>query len=173
MQFPEQVLDIVREETEANGSDIAQAAKNAVVRVSTLPDYKAIVENLIYQAIRDLVYDTRHALNVRMKRESGYYDSRTMKVNSGSAEGVQEACRSVYSYYVGGTMLGDITGEQLEGLASHEDEIAKGHEFNARLLRWLSDQGVTGVKKVREVVPEKKLQLNFRRIWSQVQKGAA
>lgn len=168
--FPKEVLQIVDEETAANASDIEAATQAAEERMKALPGYKALINSLVRKAIRGLVYAARHKTNVQLKRDVGYYDR--VPTVAAANQAVGQVYSSVYDYRIGGTILGELTGSQLEPLARKEEEQAAGHRFNCELMRWLRSQGVTHDKKVKDVVPEVRLRANFNRILKEVKEAA-
>lgn len=163
-KVPENVLPLVEAAVKANPTDIEKAAHDAAKKIKKLPEFPEIMAQLFQNAVREIVYDVRHAMNVRTKRQAGYYGQEA-KVNRVS-DGVLRSYESVYSYYIGGTVLGDIKGEALRGIAENERAIAVGHTFNAKLCEWLAEQ-VPEDKAVREVIPEKCLRKEFDRIYKQ------
>ena len=172
MQIPESVKAVVQQACEQHPEDISAAVDTAEQLVHALPEYKSIVRGLIRNCIQELVYDARHVANVATKRNGGYYGG-PGKVMVGKSESVQQVYQSVYAYYIAGTTLGELLGKDIPSVREHERSIANGHLFNVRLLEWLESQGVRGDKKVREVVPEKKLRIHFDRLYKEVQRDDA
>jgi hypothetical protein len=167
----ESILEIVKAAAEHHPGDIPSAVDEAEMAIRDLPDFEALISALLRSAIQELVYDARHALNTRIKRDAGYYGG-PAKVN-GTSDGVQKVYESVYRYCIGSTTLGELKGEDIPEIVEGEKAKAQGHQFNAELLEWLEAQGVKGEKRVREVVPEKKLRKNFDRIYEAVMSSAA
>lgn len=166
VSLPQSVIDIARECAAAHGADIAEATRLAEQRIRALPDFEQIVNTLITAAVRDMVYDARHATNARFKREAGYYGRRG-RVDTAASEVVNRAAKSVYAYCIAGTMLGELQGKDLPDLAEKEELTAKGYTFNAVLLRELA-QKVKGEQKVRDVIPENRLKARFDHLYRQV-----
>lgn len=172
MDLPRHVLQAATDAAAAHPTDPDAATDQALKAVRRMPDFNEFVESLVRRAIQDAVYAARHAHNVRVKRQQGVYGPPPAVLPS-AADDVARAYESVYSYRIGGTVLGDLTGDQLPVVAAAEIERSKGHQFNAALVEWLRSQGVTGDRRVRDVVAEKKLEQNFRRIHKRVFPDAA
>lgn len=159
MNYPDKVLQITAKMAAEYGDDIPAAVAAAVRTVRGLPGYRSMVDTLVQQCIKELIYQARHNANVAARREEGYY-GQPGKV-SGVTTTTEEVHRSLYCYYIGGTMLGLVTGSELPVLAAKEELTASGHLFNARLCRKLATL-VPDDKRVQDVVSEKKLRTLFR-----------
>lgn len=168
MSMPEHVMRLIQESVTKHGSDIAKAIDVAERRIRSLPDYGEIVDSLIHRCVQELVYTARGSLTNRLKNQLGGYDQEA-KVVVGESESVNGVYRSVYTHFIGGTMLGEITGDDIDALMESETAKAKGHQFNAALLKWLQAQGVIGDKRVRDVVPESRLKKQYTRLLRQIQ----
>lgn len=170
MQYPESFLDIIETTVKEYPSDIDRATEEAEKKIRALPEFAGFVDALVRSAVRELVYDQRHIVNVRTKKQAGYYGGQT-KLNR-SANGVLAAYESVYQYHIAGTVLGEILGEDLSDIAANERAIASGHTFNADLCEWLAGLVPEG-KKVHQAITEKKLRKEFNRIYERVHGSAA
>ena len=72
--------------------------------------------------------------------------------------------KSLFDYFVSGTTLGRMTGEQLRATAESEATKAEGHQFNATLCSTLAEIVPEG-KTVRECVKETGLKTIFGGIY--------
>ena len=169
MTMPDWLNKIVQEETEANPSDIPTAADRAYNRIRKHPQYKGLVEELIRNAVRELVYDYRHIINTRIKRDSGYYVQKNGATAAAAVGGAVLAVhRSCYDEFIGGTQLGELTADRAREIIAAEESIAAGHHFNAELLKWALKNGLQGDAKLRDVIPEKKLRTHFDRLKKEI-----
>ena len=159
MQFPKEVMGIVREANTNSPSIIEHATAEALAGVKSLSSYEELVDTLIEHAIHDLVCDDRHSINTRIKHQSGVY-YKTPKTVVGDSDAVMRAEFSVYSYRIAGTSLGEVLGKDLIDIAGIEDNKADGHFFNSLLLRRLSNV-VPQNKKVKNGITQKKLKALF------------
>lgn len=162
-QMPEIVLTIVQEETEANLNNISEATGKAEERIRALPEFNGqIVNSLITDQVRELVYRARHDLATETKRQAGYYGG-PAKINraSPSVNGVYH--RAYLNYCIGGKTLGDILGKELEAIIVGEKERSNGHLFNSELAAWCKAQGVGDEQRVRDKISEKKIKGFFER----------
>jgi len=155
VDMPDNILDIVRQETEANPEDIDKAVSKAFSRVKRLNTYKAFTENLVKQALRSMIQDRRHSSNTALRKAAGQY-GKPAKVKVGESRSVKGVAQSMYNYYIAGTMLGSLLGKDLQGIANNEAATGQGHLINARLLTSLVKL-VPEEKQVRQAVTEKKL----------------
>lgn len=161
MNMPDSILEIAREESEKHAKDIARAVESAEARIKSLPEYKSFVLALVRDAVQHLVYQARHTMNTKIKKDLGEYAG-TQKVEHGSRS-VSEVYESVYNYRINGRILGDIEGDELPEIAKGQREIAKGHTTNALLCEHLAKLVPAGFK-VRQKVSEAKLRQIFTRI---------
>ncbi len=168
MNDPESVLELVQRNVEKFPDDIPAAVSATEKGIRKLPEYKTLEELFLYNYAQNLVYTARHRICTQMKRNVNHY-GKPAKV--GLTEEVEKVYRSIYLYFIGGTILGEIKGNDIPNLAANERAIAAGHTFHAELLEWLGDQGVVGDKRVKDVVPERKLKLNFDRIYRETTGG--
>lgn len=165
MQFPDSFLVVIREKTNRYGSDIAKAVEESEKALRKLPEFESQIEAMVTNAIRDLVYDERHVINVKLKRESGRYNNEsTMK---GLDPSIVKVHQSLYEYFIAGTTLGDLYGKQLSQIADNENAIAEGHQFNAGLCNWLR-KVVPDEKQVKQVVSEKQLRNIFSKVKEEI-----
>jgi hypothetical protein len=153
MEFPEDVLAIVRVAARKHANDIPKAIDQAERDVRRLPGFPGLVNALVRHAVQDLVYDLRSQDAHTLK--NGGDKSGRQKVSMLSPE-VEQLCRSLYDCPMAGTTLGEIRGEELEDAAATERARADGHAINAHLLAGLRELVPHG-KRVRDAVPEAKL----------------
>ncbi len=170
---PDSVLSIIAKATRRNPSDIYKAVEQAYRHVRELPEFDSLVESLVKQALRSLIHDSRHTMNTAMKCERGCYGG-DAKVKAGASESANRLYLELYNYHVAGTVLGELLGGKLEGIADSEEAKANGHGFNAKLLRELNPMVPEGVR-VRDAVKLTKLKLIFERLgkegWPLAQAG--
>lgn len=172
MEFPSELVEVIERVAQQYSGDIPAAVEQAEKEIVKLPCYKQTVTMLVRRAIMELIYGARHKTNVAIKRDTGYYEETAkQKVGLDETGVINRVYKSVYDYCIGAKTLGYLTGKELPELASKERNQASGHLFNAALLDWLQSQGVTGDKKVREVVGERKLRATFDRLYKELQKA--
>lgn len=161
-EFPETMVEIIERAARQHSEDITKGVECAKRDIQSLPEYHQLIDTLVTEAIRELIYDVRHRDNVKMRNESGAY-SIEPKVQPGKSKDVQETFENLHRYFLAGQTLGEIMGEQLEGIAESEESKANGHLFNARLCRELSRLVPEG-KRVKDVVSLKKLGMIFKKL---------
>lgn len=165
------IESVIREVAKTYRDDVTQAIEIARQRLKALPEFSGFVDTLVDQAIQELVYRERCRSNQEMRRDGFAYDG-AAKVVAAASTGANEVYRSWFDYYIGSKTLGGLLGEELRPLAGSERELANGHTFNAMLLDRLHPL-VPKDKKVREVVPEKKLNTIVRNIRKAFEGGKA
>lgn len=162
VEFPQEVIDIVKQAALQHKDDIDEAHQCAERGVRGLKNFAELQELLVSDSIRELVYQSRHTENVRLRREAGQYGSPS-RVDVANSEAVHQVNSSVYDYFIAGISLGMILGKELAGIAEREGKIAEGHQFNQRLCEALARM-VPEESRVRDAVPEKKLRNLFKRL---------
>lgn len=161
LPYPSDAVAIVTAIANDNSEDIPRAVELVKAALKKLPDYDGLVDSLITQAVREFIYDVRHKANVQMKRDSGRYGGEA-KVVVGNSKDVQDSYTSLYAYFIAGTTLGSLKGEQLLSIAESERSKAAGHTFNARLCEQLKPL-VADDNMVKDCVPERKLKMIFKK----------
>jgi len=159
VQFPKEVLGIVRKANLNHPSYPTEATAEALKGVKRLSSFEELVDTLIEHAVHDLVCDDRHSINTSIKRQSGVY-YQTPKTVVGNSDAVMRAAFSVYSYRIAGTSLGEVLGKDLIDIAVNQDNKADGHVFNSMLMRRLSSI-VPDKQKVKNAITQKKLKALF------------
>lgn len=159
MEFPESLLTVVKRAVKKYPADIEKCVAEAEKLLRKRKAFTEWVGMLITQGVQEIVYDIRHQINVRIKKENKEYGGKSTVI-PGASEAVQEV-ESVYAYRIAGTMLGLVLGADLRGIADSEAAIANGHQFNSILARRLMPL-VPKDKRVQDVVTEKRLQKMFR-----------
>jgi hypothetical protein len=152
MEYPETVYSAVDRAVRKWGDDIDKAVNYLRSSLRKRKDFDDLLDGLLQDACRDLIHDRRHTINVKIRNQNGHYDKRP-KVQTGGEAG-EKAAESYYDYYIGGSTLGLLQGDELE-------EIAEGHTFNARLCRKLR-RIVSDGKLVKDAVSESRLRKIFR-----------
>lgn len=163
--FAESLEQIISDVVGKHPSDIDAAVEECDRRVKRLADYADFTDGLVKQALRHQICDFRHKANTAQKKAAGSYGTQA-RVSTGCSDAVADAAaeKSLYDYFIGGTVLGELTGEQLPEIADSEQTRADGHAFNAALCRDLAPL-VAANKTVRQAVREGRL----RTIWTAVQ----
>ena len=169
--IPENVQKVVEDATARYASDIDRATREAMKRIKKLPEYPQLVEMFLEKAVQEMVYDARHIVNVRTKRQAGVYGGKG-KVRVGDSSAVRRVTDSMYNYHIAGTVLGLVIGKDLPTIAESELRIGNGHLHNSRLCYYLS-RIVPKDKRVKDAVTEKKLRELFRRAQRDVDSDAA
>ena len=166
MEMPESVIKIANEMAERYNTDIAKAVAKAKYAIKQLDDYDDLVNDLVHNAIQNLIYDARHRSNVQLKNNLGKYGQPPIQVSVDS-NSVKQVYRSMYEYNIGKSTLGKLYGKELASLAETESQLSDGHRFNSALLAWLAGI-VPDEKRVEEAVPISKLEYNAKRIYREV-----
>jgi hypothetical protein len=170
MEIPSNVIAIARDAAEKHGDDIRAAVVEAEQRIRKLAEFADFENALITNAIQEMVYDARHRWSGQLKKSSGGYNT-TQNVIPGKTESFAAVTRSLYTYCIGGQMLGSVLGASLTKIASSESAVAAGHVFNARLCRRLAGM-VPEDKTVKQVVSERKLKAIFAELQEPVKTAA-
>jgi hypothetical protein len=159
--FPPSVRAAVKAATAAHPD--ARDQKVAAIRaVRALPEYPDLVDALVDEAIGDMVQAERHVNNEKIRREAGVYGGPAKTLGLGRY--VEAAARDLLStYYIAGTVLGHMLGEQLIPMAESEEAAAEGHLFNARLGRTLRPLVPDGVR-VGMVVSNRRMRRIFKQL---------
>lgn len=166
--IPPEVHALAAELARAHPDDVSAAVTEGMRRLRRLPNYDAWVDLLVRHCFRDLVHTVRHRDTVATKNLYGQYGG-PAKVRVAESEGLARVNRSLFdTWYIGGTVLGNLEGRDLPFLVNREKEQERGHTVNHRVLLWLQEQKVPADQRVRDAVPEEKLVRAFRRIWREV-----
>jgi hypothetical protein len=168
--LPTHVTEIIDRVSGEHPDDIPAAVEAAEREIRELPDYDDVVGALLRSAVREAVYDARHKVNVAVKRRAGYYGQPS---TPREGERLRSVYDNVFAYHIAGTTLGELRGIDLGTVAEQERAISAGHLFNAELLEWCASHGVTGERRVREVISEDLLRRAFRRLWRKYHGGRA
>lgn len=160
--FPDEVNQVIDDAVRQYPDDIDTAVDVAVEDIMSLPCFKNIRNDLFRSAIRSLIHDKRHSINVSIKHAASKYGG-PAKVKYASSEAVNRVSASCYDYSIGSRSLGSMTGVELLEVRESELAIAKGHQVNATLCERLS-KIVPPEKTVRESVTEKKLWQIFQNL---------
>lgn len=164
--YPESVAKIVSAAVAKHRDDIDRAIETAKGRICLLPEYPELLDKLLIDAVRYLVLNKRHSLNIAMNRAAGVYSQATgakdvSALNRAAAEAV-----NYFNYYIAGRTLGDLTGAELPEIADAEREKGVGCFRNESILRALVPL-VKGDKTVRQSVKPKQLEAIFQRVHSE------
>jgi hypothetical protein len=162
VRMPESVIAAAALAAQEHPDDVARATAEAERAVRELPEFPDLMAGLVTGAVRELVYDARHASNVRTRRQAGRYGT-PAKVSPGGSPAVERVYESVYDYFIAGTTLGALRGEELQAVAEKEQGLAEGHLFNAGLCARLSKMVPPG-QRVRDAVPERQLRGLFKKV---------
>lgn len=162
MRYPEFVLEIAKACSEKHETDIDAAVVEAEQLMRTNVDFEDVVGKLISDAIRDLIHDFRHQVDKAIRKEVGFY-GQPGKVRVGDSTSVNKAYESLFQYRIGGTVLGMLSGADLDRLELQETAIARGHTFNASLCREVRRR-VTDTAVVKDVLSEAQLKAIFVKV---------
>lgn len=132
------VADVIADAAKRHPGSVTKATDAAEAAIRGVKGFRDVLPDLVKHAVKERIYDLRHKENLE-QRQSGFEEG------------------SPYNYFLAGTVLGRLRGDQLADLASDEDEAASGHAFNARICRELAKLVPDG-KTVRQVVSEGQLQ---------------
>ena len=174
MQLPENVVATVRAVCLANRESLDDQIAKSIKAVRDLDDFEDFAQRLIDGMIQEAVYDERHRINYKPPRnvkEYGLPSPVAGKQHKMANRMLNEAFVGGYSHYIAGTTLGNITGDQIDGIVASEEAISATHHGLANVLRWCKSRGVVGEKRVRDVIKERDLRRNFERILAAARKG--
>src|SRR5690349_19666042 len=96
--YPPGVIAAAREAARRHPSNIDAAVAETLDVIRRFDDFADFRDTLVYRAVKDLVYASRHTANVQMRREAGRYGGGA-KVNQGRSEAVNRVCESQYYAY--------------------------------------------------------------------------
>lgn len=153
--FPESVHRIIKASHKRYPENITAATDLALGKIRQLEEFDSIVDSMLRDSVRHMICDQRHSLNTKAKRDAGAY-GKGQRHSRSSTTGVREVYERAYDYYIAGTTLGSLKGEDLLGIAEKERKLARGHDSNATLLERLHPLVREG-QTVRAAVPAKKL----------------
>lgn len=166
-EYPESVAKIVSNAVSRYRDDCERATEFAKARICLLPEYQELVDGMITDAVRHLVNDKRHNLNVAINRAAGAYSKPTEQADVTALNAAASASVNYFNYFIAGRTLGDLSGAELPELADIEHEKGIGCFRNESILRALAPL-VKGDKTVREAVKPKQLEAIFLRVHSAV-----
>jgi hypothetical protein len=141
----------------ANKTDIDKAVKNTRKRAEKLKEWDGWVSDLLDKAIRRMVQDIRHQVDVEIRKAAGKYGGAAQVTISSATSG---AAANIFHYMIAGRTLGMVMGSELAGIAEAEAGRANGAMFNAKLCDALRPL-VPADKRVQEAVTQAKLQQIF------------
>jgi hypothetical protein len=171
MEMSQTVIDIIAAAEKRHPEDIEAAVDDAEKRIRKLPDFDDFVNILIREAIRSRVNDCRHGVSRAIRKEMGEYGKPATTV-VGESPAVLKVMENLYKYRIAGTVLGSVYGRDLADISENERVTGQGHLFNAYLTARLQPL-VPANKRVRDVVPEKKLKVIFASCQKEIDKSAA
>lgn len=161
--YPASVAKIVATAVTKHRDDIDRAVEVAKGRICLLPEYPELVDLLLTDAVRHLVNDKRHSLNVALNRAAGNYSRASSAPDTSALNMAAAAATDYFNYFIAGRSLGDLAGAELPELADGEHEKGVGCFRNESILRALVPL-VKGDKTVRQCVTAKKLEAIFLRV---------
>lgn len=167
--LPDELLAIVKLAVQKH-NEPQPAIEEAHKSVRKRPEFQAWVDLLVQTAVAELVYRERAVINTRLKAQAGEY-GKPAKVSVGQSDAVNEVYTLYYQYKIGGTILGNVMGEELAGIGEKERALSEGHLFNARLCEELA-RFVPEGKRVQDCVSERKLKVLFTRLQGERDKAA-
>lgn len=177
--FPPSFLKVAQSAAKVEDAD--SAISQAVKRVRTLPDFDGFVDQLLREAIGDLIYKLRHeAAKKRRAEQDDKTEAKPPPARGRSSTHernappvskiVNDVYQSVYDYEIAGKALGALYGRDLEALVASESMLAAGHTFNARLCAMLADR-VPKDKRVKDAITDKELKQKFDQLYESVVLG--
>ena len=156
IEFPDVVMDVVKAMAFKYPKNPNRATQETIKKIKKMDVFESLLDDLIFKAVQELIWDARHQANREIKKAGGGY-SGPAKVNHGGSAAMKKIYISAhFSLRIGGSLLGMTRGEELEGLALNEAGRSNGHAFNARLLQSLIPL-VPANKTVLESVSSKRL----------------
>jgi hypothetical protein len=190
MMHPESILRAGRLAADKFPDDIPRATRYALQLFKRLPEYEEWCEGLPLGMAQDIVHEARGHHNREIKRQSRREEEEAVaacasstgaatnggstrprpeprpRINVAESQGVRSTYIAYMTKLIAGRTVGSLYGRELEGIAMSEHAIARGHEFNARLMQRLKPL-VPDNRTVRESISEEKLAA----IWKDVEKG--
>jgi hypothetical protein len=172
MEMPEYVLEIAKEEA-LRHSETKPAARQVLARLRRRPGFDELRDTLLMHAVEHVVSEARHQHSVKLRKDAGVYGQPSALVQAmANSPSVRAVNSSLYTYFIGGSILGLLTGEQLTPLADALQAQADGVLFNVRLLRRLATV-VHGHQTVQAVVSPRRLRAMFTELGGNPEAGAA
>lgn len=165
--YPESVSKIVSTSVAKYRDDIDKAIDQAKGRICLLPEYDELLDQLLTDAVRYLVLNKRHTLNIAVNRAAGVYSQSTAPKDVSALNRAATEAVNYFNYFIAGRTLGDVSGVELPDLADGEHEKGVGCFRNESILRALVPL-VKGDKTVRQAVKPKQLEAIFQRVHSSV-----
>lgn len=160
MEADERLREVIAAAIAKHKSDLDATIREAANNLRALGD--AEIDAICWRrGVAEFVHDKRHAMNMSI-----WANNRKMpgdpKVIAGRSETVSAVgtALSEYEFKLAGRILGDIYGNELDGLAASEEALSAGHTRNATLLRRLRAI-VPDNKTVRQAVKPRKLKQLF------------
>ena len=156
----ERLQKLVDSAVDKHPDSIEDAIESVLKKAGKVAWFEKLKEELLRRAIAKLIHDTRHGINVTMRKASGEYGGQA-KVIAGAVSA--RIAQGAMAYMIAGKTLGALTGEELLATADSESEKASGHQFNVRLCRELS-KTVKGESTVGQKYTVKRLQALFEKV---------
>jgi hypothetical protein len=156
VSLTDQAKEIAKNALCGNMENVAGAVEQALAQIKGLPNYPAMAEGLVREAVKQLVYLARHQHNNTIKNHTGANLQRAARRVAAYSPAVTNAHKSVYDLCIDGTTLGSIKGSRLQVLLQRTVSTIAGHRLQEELLTWLTAR-VPSNKTVRESVKEDEL----------------
>lgn len=172
MRTPKSILDVIKTVEQKHKSDIDKAINEAEKQIHNLPEFEDFVRPMIRSAIRALIQDRRHEVNIIIKRGGNPKPDGKPKVIVGRSKILRKVVCEWYDKRIAGRVLGDIKGRELGELAQEQFNMASGYKFNAMLFKKLQTL-VPPDKTVRQSVPATKLIRIVSNLQRSLEKGVA
>ncbi len=150
METPDWLRQLAVVAVAAHPADIAVATDRLLARARRHPDFAALADAMIRDTLLHLIHDVRHQQTVKAKQPEPYLGK--AKVERSRCDDLDDIYDRMRNYYINGTVLAFIKGEDMEELAQNEESLAGGHLLNARVLRRLrklTPDGCTAGEKVK------------------------
>jgi hypothetical protein len=148
-QFPSEFHALAEKFVQQNPDDISQAVEGfykSICRRKAFIDWR---DDLAYQAIRTIVYDHRHASNIRWKNDYGG----PAKVTADGDSLGEIASRSfLRTYFINGRPIGFYTKPELQAEGERCFREAEGKVKNGKLCMQLAKKIKGNDKKLLDCI---------------------
>lgn len=166
-EFVKRLHALVMEMVQEHPTDITAATTAVLDMLQNDIDYGDYVSTLVFRAVREMCHQARHNIAKEQRKQNGTHV--TNQRVSMFSESVNRAYQEFgYNYPIGGTILGELRGEAIPTLLDGWKQGVQTGQFHIKLGEWLIAQGVRNNVRVRDVVPEKKLQAFKKKVMKEL-----
>lgn len=167
MELPPNFRKIINDAVERNRSDPVSAIDEAEEHFRNQDNFDTIVNQLVRKAVSDLIYQRRHDLTTEAKRVAREYGKGAKVKELGI--GVQQAIKTWYdSFYIGGKVLGELTGADVKKILRRQRRMVTGHLVNIQFLEWLDTQKLPQDARIRDTIKLEDAMQAYKRIEQEV-----